>query len=261
MDFKEEEHTFKENDRVNVTAKSTSYKGRYAGKTGVVIKTYEHSHGRPGSIAVALDNEQNPASGYGYFYFIADELQTVSNKPATPSGYITCIDAKGSIGWADITLPLNMETCVSNILEKMNVNGENKNMKSEKILDLWKSNVHQSITDEFVAEEAKLFDTDPVCSEVRRHITEIDEMLENCNLKHKKLGNKTDYEGFICDTTKDMIGDAKEKMERKKGALNKLAQEVAAMLSACDTYEQEMGVLRTYHVIDEDGRLNKIFSL
>jgi hypothetical protein len=65
-----------EGTEVSVKANRNSYRNRdYTGKTGKVIRNQYDSYGK---IVVELDDETNPRSGKGYFYFKPNELEIIS---------------------------------------------------------------------------------------------------------------------------------------------------------------------------------------
>lgn len=125
-------HTFKENDRVYVTAKSTSYKGKHAGKSGVVANVYMRDDGSCGNIAVLLDKEKNKASQFGLFYFKVEELQIAPHEAIASSGHISCISSGVSISREDTILKFDSMALAEHVFEKMNLNGDNKNIRMKR---------------------------------------------------------------------------------------------------------------------------------
>lgn len=117
-----------------------------------------------------------------------------------------------------------------------------------------------SIGAEMTREEEDLLAGDPACARLRGCVAEIDRIISESRDSESKFSNSFDCERFASDATTQKISEARSKMMDKKKDLNCFVEEIAAMLSACDTYEQEMGVLRTYGVVDGDGRLNKKFA-
>lgn len=64
---------FKKGDKVFVSAKSSSYGGKYAGMVGTVKYTDPRSR----KFGVAFVGSFNPSSDYGWFYFYSNELNRV----------------------------------------------------------------------------------------------------------------------------------------------------------------------------------------
>lgn len=60
----------------------------------------------------------------------------------------------------------------------------------------------------------------------------------------------------VTSETNDKIKTAKETCMTTIKQNNEEFYEIKTMLSACDTYEQEIVVLKNYGVVDENGKLN-----
>lgn len=207
-----------------------------------------------GNIAVVLDELYNTGSSKGWFYFRESDLK----------GYCNFFSYKDIAEMQSVSSCAHVLNALNELeldFEKFAYEGENENMKSEKILGLWKKAGMEYVEEETAKEEGKLALADATYVQLLKHVAEIDRIVSECGHNEDGRSCVNDCKRFVSNETKQKIRWARSKASTKKSNLNGLVDEIAAMLSACDTYEQEMDVLRTYDVIDEDGRLNKILSL
>lgn len=139
-------------------------------------------------------------------------------------------------------------------IEKYSKNPEKERENIMEILDLYVNNQIsniQIITDEKINQilkEDKIF-----------------KIIEEANLKIKELlGEEEDVkyittmrEEIIEEKTKKEIKKIKQEATNMRENIYKLQEEVATMLAIAETYEQRIGILKAYNIVDENGVLVK----
>ena len=143
------------------------------------------------------------------------------------------------------------------------------NPKTVKILDLWESKINDTLISARDSLISRLKEKDVLN---QRRASLANDMIENIiNLipetaeitkKHREAYIKRimdcypkELPMFTSETTDKITSEEEICNAMIKENFEKCV-EIRTMLSACDTYEQEMAVLKNYGVVDSDGKLN-----
>lgn len=126
-------------------------------------------------------------------------------------------------------------------------------MRTENILELFKKNGMEKLNQELKEEVDKWYKLDPFYSSVNEKINEVNKLLREQGYEELDV-NVSSYTHNITDGNIAMVNS---ECSEKSLYLKKYCNEVKTMCSACDTYEQEIEVLKNYKIIDENGMLIK----
>lgn len=141
--------------------------------------------------------------------------------------------------------------------------------KTVKILDLWKQKQLSYWSDKYQEVEDNLYKEDPLYKSLYdlalQMATEIATADSSVIEKQYKtfdtvatviLGSIGENFSLRTKETLDKLDAELKEYVVAKDNVNSFYYEIKAMLSACDTYEQEMAVLKNYGVVGENGKLN-----
>ena len=141
--------------------------------------------------------------------------------------------------------------------------------KTVKILDLWKQKQLECLSDKYREVEDNLHQEDPLYKSLYdlalQMATEIAKTDSSVIEKQYKtfdavatviLGSIGENFSLHTKDTMDKLDTGLKEYVAIKEKLNSDFHEIKVMLSACDTYEQEMEVLKNYGVVDKNGKLN-----
>lgn len=131
------------------------------------------------------------------------------------------------------------------------VKKEKKNMKCEKILKLWRDEKIFQIRKDEQNEIEKAIKEDSLNIQIREAADQLNKLLLDNGFSQIQMK----YEKYTEDYTNEKVEAISEKYSKKNNCLLGKYSEIQTMLSACDTYEQEMDVLKAYKVVNEDGTL------
>jgi len=126
-----------------------------------------------------------------------------------------------------------------------------KEIKTIKILDLYSNKMRKEHFNSFDKAEDEILNKDPLYSSIKDKVREINNLI----IKHGYDEIKLNLKQYTDETTDELLEHlAKESLDEQEALSDKIF-EIKSMLSACDTYEQEMKVLETYGVV-KDGKLS-----
>jgi len=125
-------------------------------------------------------------------------------------------------------------------------------MRTLGILDLWRSNIYRKIQVKRLKERADIIKQDRHEQFLSQKRNEIEQYLED-----NKLRIDFSIPEQLTDETAKALLKLSEKITKEQLALDDKYDEIKTMISACDTYEQEMDVLKAYGIVDENGVLIK----
>lgn len=141
--------------------------------------------------------------------------------------------------------------------------------KTVKILDLWKQKQLLYWSDKYQEVEDNLYKEDPLYKSLYDLALQIAKEIATADSSVVEKQYKTFDEvatvilGSIGENFSLRTKDTLDKLDAElkeyvvaKDNVNSSYYEIKTMLSACDTYEQEMAVLKNYGVVDENGKLN-----
>lgn len=233
------EKNFKNGDRVIVRA-SSEYKSKYESCMGTVVN-YENDRRR---VPVKLDNYTNEKSSYGYFYF---------NKTSLKNGSL--IQGKTDI----------LNTTGNKELSWLWINHDNKdneeentNMKTVKIIELWYANESESLATLFKNKLYEITCSDENYIKYKEHKSAIIDIILSANPDVKTS------EYSFCNIEENipkskatirLLDICIEERDHWCVKLKNKNQEIKAVVSACETYEQEIKILQSYGIIDSDYKL------
>ena len=143
------------------------------------------------------------------------------------------------------------------------------NPKTVKILDLWESKINDTLISTRDSVISRLKENDVLNQRRASLANDMIEIIINLipetaeiTKKHRKAYIKRimdcypiELPTFTSETT-DKITSEEEICEAMIKENSEKCVEIRTMLSACDTYEQEIVVLKNYGVVDENGKLN-----
>lgn len=134
-------------------------------------------------------------------------------------------------------------------------------IKNYNLFNLWKSDCEKEL----------FFKMDKEILEIRKNSLHIMKILELSNqildVLRSRGVDKTDLSSYenifknvmsscpVDSNTNKLLNECKEKYEKRKEKLESLFRKIEAALEGCETYEQEISVLKAYKVIDENGVL------
>ena len=140
--------------------------------------------------------------------------------------------------------------------------------KTIKILDLWKLKRFEQVSDTYEETTEELYNNDFLYKSLLEIVEQmVDKITQEYPdvLKENKT-NKEDMSLAILEqigklpiyskNTRKKADEAYQVYTKERRQTAVLYDEIKTMLSACDTYEQEMSVLKSYGVVDNSGKLN-----
>lgn len=143
--------------------------------------------------------------------------------------------------------------------EKLLNKQEERKMRTIGILDLWIENKSEGICEDEAIKIKSIKENDSLYILLLEKTKDINNLFP---INESPFQNWIDCQwedisDFISDETKDLIKKIKNDYSIKRYKINKLYIEIKTMLSACDTYEQGMEVLKNYGIVSENGILIK----
>ena len=133
--------------------------------------------------------------------------------------------------------------------------GNDKNMKTEKIIDMWYEKSKIEITEKYTDLSEKLINDDKNVALINKSIDDL-----NTKLKENDCSKTIPYPvlkvTYLTPEFKMQLCEINDKESKVFKSLLEKYKEIKTMVSACETYEQEIEILKSYGVIDKDGKLN-----
>lgn len=276
-----------------VKIKSLAYNGECSGLTGRVTW-----RGEPNRFGVKINGKPNPKSVPGDYYFKESELTKVrlaefkvGDTVRIRAKYIPIFDGRigriarkcnalfevtfegehnptsisGGFHFAGKSLePLldsEIETMTHTTYEAYSAltnssMKENKNMKSEKIVALWNKEYVAYLMGEKEIEIQNTLNSDPLYCQVKKQCDELNDTLTQNGYQPLTVRASS----YTTNETDDCLNLINEQYAERVSKVTKLCEEINTMLSACDTYEQEMKILFSYCVVECTEILNKNFA-
>ena len=193
----------------------------------VDIKSYEKNGKTWDKIYVDLSPLHNPAQEQGLFIFKKEELVILSAE-------------EPPIWRCDVATFREEE-----LKPYIKIKEEKKEME---LLEIYMDRKQRQLEIEHDKKQDKIKAKDPVIKE-----------LAALSKKYKDVKGLSIFANFEYQFSEEILqelnkNDYNYRVQREK--LNSLEREINAQLDICETYEQKMGVLITYGVLDEQGKLN-----
>lgn len=162
-------------------------------------------------------------------------------------------DLKESISISDgIELPPALFTMIKE-RNKTTMKEENKTMRTEQILNLWRSRKETELENDFNEKRENIYLQDELYSQVKSKIEEVNQLLYENGYSKKEIQISEDR--YSDNKTDGLISKVDDEEVTKERELAESCKEINAMLIACENYEQEIAVLKNYGVIGDDEKL------
>lgn len=137
---------------------------------------------------------------------------------------------------------------LDNYFNKMLEREENKmkEIKNQKVVDLYFKRKEKILADEFKATNKAIVDAD----KNKIFILGIKQQLDTY-IEENEIETKVVYPELpVTEETHNKLNETCNDYHKKLDELKNLKEEVLALLSGCDTYEQEMEILQTYKIVN-----------
>lgn len=124
-------------------------------------------------------------------------------------------------------------------------------MKSYGIINLWFERKIKRNQDNYDKSFNQILSEDEFCSQVRNLVNALNEILTRNG--YDKIA--VNLQRYTDNKTDGKIVFLEEELAKKNNAIYDLYTEIKNILAACETYEQEMEVLKNYGIIGDDGKM------
>lgn len=137
-------------------------------------------------------------------------------------------------------------------LEIDKINNIKEKNKME-LLDLWKERNFFKIENDFLIEKNKIIEEDEAQKIIEEMLNQINVILD----KNEKNKIEVPFSNLlITKTTEDKISELEKNKDFSKDKIFDTYQEVKAMLSMTDNYDEQIKILKNYEIIDK--KTNKL---
>ena len=235
------------NDRVEIIDPKSSYKGKNFGKIGTIEQIYEGSCRGGENIGISIDGDRNNSSTKGLYYYRSNQIKKVSISLPPPTV------------WED-----HDGYCFAEILTNKNTydnEGEKKEMKTKEIIDLWRDYALENSAEYMENCKMEIINNDRYIIEINSKINSLNTTLQEINPDNEICFNMcqlhSSTQSFL---TKDSISEIQaleKEIDKFNSGIMFTYNELKTMLSACETYDQEMQILFNYNIVDEHYVLMK----
>lgn len=156
--------------------------------------------------------------------------------------------------WCDAAM---LNNAYNTDITNLNNKEENKEMKSQVIVDLYFRNLKEAVEEMTMKTVEELTAADPIVSEIQQKVNEIRDIIS----KNKEIiaDRYASFDVMIRDLitvdTEAAITKAYEEKKKEDSRLESLKREIMTMLTPCETYNDEIKILFAYGIIDDDGIL------
>lgn len=177
-----------------------------------------------------------------------DNCITISSLPIDTS----CITVASSFGISSI------QNDIDNYFTKKKESEENKmkEIKNQKVIDLYFKRRKEALNDEFDAIRENIKEVDSNYIFIKQLKDQFNEYIEKNEIKD--VNTNTFPVLSLTEESMAKCDEAFDDLNKKINELNDLKEEIIALLSGCDTYEQEMVILKNYGIVTDN---NKMVSL
>lgn len=221
-------------------------------KTGTVLGYYGE-----GIVCVALDKQ----------YAIAEKFleKVIDDEVLTKQCLFENADAFDTpfVPMKKHTLtPEDLKRFEQAINEQFNKEGEEKKMKeikNQEVVDLYFSRKKEVLLDEFDTTQKAIREIDNNHIFIKQLKDQFKEYIEKNEIKDVNINNFPTLN--LTKESKVKYDEAYNDYNNKLDKLNNLKEEILALLSGCETYEQEMEILQTYKIVNYNTHyvsMNKI---
>ncbi len=144
--------------------------------------------------------------------------------------------------------------------EYINKEREEKKMKeilNQKVVDLYFKRKKEVLEKEFDTIRENIKEADSNYIFIKQHNDQINEYIKSSELKGISVNVKLP----LTEESVAKRDEADNDYKKKINELNNIKEEILALLSGCETYEQEMEILHTYKIVNYNSHyvnMNKI---
>ena len=135
----------------------------------------------------------------------------------------------------------------------INVEKEKNNME---ILVLYKKRKEQKIEEKRKQDKEKAYDNDEIQKIINEMFKQINVILENEGREPVEVAVPFNYNELLTVTTKEKLDNIYKKAEEEFTQLNLECEEIRAMLSMTNDYQEQIKILKNYGIIDK--KTNKL---
>jgi hypothetical protein len=128
-----------------------------------------------------------------------------------------------------------------------------KEIKNQKVVDLYFKRKEEVLKNEFEAAKDAIVKADSNYAFIKQLKDQFDEYIEKNEIKD--VIKNAFPELPLTEESETKCNEAYNDCTKRIDELNHFKEEILAMLSGCETYEQEMEILRGYYIVTDDNRL------
>lgn len=172
-------------------------------------------------------------------------LSTISNDVSTWSGVIYK---------SDCSTPLyDCSTSTYAYYPKESEEKKMKEIKNQKVIDLYFSRKKEALNDEFDITQKAITEIDKNYIFIKQLKDQFKEYIEKNEIKDV---NTNIFPALhLTEESVAKRNEAYDDYRKKLDDLNNIKEEIIALLSGCDTYDQEIAILRSYNIVTVDNKL------
>lgn len=273
---------FKSGDKIRIKLDCTKYKNQIKpNSTGIIQTIYDNKYNKynNGNIAVKIDGHTNASSEKGLFYFKKEDIEscerTVEMYNIFDGGWWGNIDWQNKeelfkthylCDWGEEKTKSTIDVEeLKKALEITKKEGENNKMKTEKIVELWYNKTLEKTRAKNRETNENLFNSDKNLITINEKFKEAEDLIKKTMIENKIDGIYDGKEVFskviyahnllVTKETTKSLEELSIKAEKDIKEIEDKYTEIKAILSACETCEQEFDILKAYGII-ENGRLS-----
>lgn len=219
-----------------------------------------------GEIYLVLDIKLNSKNDFeykfkkihsdSYCYFTEDYINR-SNK------FKKCGEKNGftvTLGKTLTSTTYEPYTCLETTT-KVKGNWEENKMDCKELLKKWLELNNEKIKEETAKKRKELIETDEIVTEGNKIIDTIQSLTNNLKEKYNKPNAEfqlvfTNKENLISEETQEAINSLEKESSEQLKLNTRIANEVSSATSICENEESLRKVLKTYEIIDKNGKIN-----
>lgn len=274
---------FKKDEYVRIIDEYDCYKGKYYNCVGIIVTNYCCSGISPdnGKLGIRINGHNNARSKEGLFWFKSKHLKKItrttydsvvstSTLTAISGVFSNCqqIDLSKKIDWnkdqlADLSNLFSTkgkESIELNIFddkeERNNMENVIKTPKTMTILERWLNLELKDISNAYKIEYDRVKILDDNYRLAETCVLELKRLLNpNSNYQVSKLEEiltmievSSEIGVLLCNISNERDNEIEKTQDK--------AKEIRTMLIPCETYEQELDILKAYKIIRADGTYN-----
>ena len=161
---------------------------------------------------------------------------------------------------------VNLSNCLSEYVkidsDDININSDSININVEKeknnmkILDLYRERKNFKIQNDFLINKDKILEEDEIQKIFKEMINQVNVILENEGSKPVNMELPVQYKEFLTAKTNEKLHKLEVETDMLKDKIYSDYEEVKAMLSMTNDYQEQIKILKNYGIIDK--KTNKL---